>query len=96
MKDESMVYQLLNSRRWYEMDQMDVNYVIDQNGKVSKLGTFSILELDQKQIDKLLKLEEEKDQEKTSKYIKLLKDIKRNALSKFQHEAFVKAWQKAW
>ena len=92
MKDESLVYLLLNSRRWYEMqDDNEINFVMDQDGKVSKIRASSILEMDQKQIEKMLSLKD--DPKALNNYIASMKVIKKIALSKFKHKALALAWR---
>lgn len=80
---------LLNTRRWYEMNKQEINFVIDLHGKVSKIKGSSIFEVNQQQADELISIKEKQDKEVYLKFITRLRNIKEYAEAKFTAKAAI-------
>ena len=80
---------LLNARRWYEMGNDEINFIIDEYGKVSKIRASSILEVDLQQADELMNIKDKGDVEAYKKFVADLRAIRQTAVSKFTTKAVI-------
>lgn len=81
------LFLLLKERRWYEMGADEINFVLDQEGRVSKIHAAEIFEVDELQLNLLLLLKYIKDERSFDKVMRDTKYRKNRALRKFRKKA---------